>query len=417
MKTSERLYMEFHMKRCIALFLVFAYCCAFSSCLNTSQIETFENTSQFFEIENNLKNNKNIAYPMGNGFSDALTRVLYVESSVLHYYNKIDNETYIFCFDPLCKHDGFRECIAHKFPMSDYKLQTIEYCQYNDRYYALRGQKLCSFAFDGSDLRIEHSFGEMGDFDEWMYSYGSVVNLKISGKYAFCLAPDISTGKHALMRYDIENKKMETLFHDSQSSIIGYLLADERIYISLTGQYSGLYCADICFDDMELISQDILIDPSEGIFDGEKIYFFRYKSTIGENGWTIRIPVSIVSYSLYSNIFEDIYQIDDKTTHTMLAVTDNDIYFTKSEAISIGFRNNSEEFNYYSKIYRLDKSTGTVTLVYNDRNFEVYSIHFVNDSVLLFGQKCKISDFHAKRTLGITIAHIDKNDYFNILEN
>lgn len=356
-------------------------------------------------------------YSMRNIFSEAKTRVLFVNSSVLQYYNKLEGEQYTFCFDPLCNHGILSGCIAHKFGMADTGIQTIEYCEYDNRFYALRGQQFCSFAFDGSDLRIEHSFGEEGkfgnegDLESLFYSFGSVANLEIKGNYAYLLAPDTKSGRQALMRFDVEKEKMETLFYDDEIRLRGYLIAGDFIYSMLIGEKcNGLYRSDLNFENLERISDDPLLDITSGIFDWEKLYYYRMCMMKNEQGKATRLMEAIVAYDVETGIEEDVVQFEEPVVANILAVAEDYIYYTKKEAVSLGMSaiSGEEEFNYYSRIYRVDKETKKTDTIFEDSSFEVSGLYFAEDIVLLSGQICK----NANKTVGVIAKSLDEQGFF-----
>ena len=124
-------------------------------------------------------------YPIDSGMTETPTRVL-ASSIRLYYYNKLDGQWYAFCFDPLCTHQT-EECLAYRLARSLVCGQNIEYSDYNGRLYVLRGQKIYSLRSDGSDVRLECSFGERGDWND-NSSFGDTESLKdmtLQGRYLY----------------------------------------------------------------------------------------------------------------------------------------------------------------------------------------------------------------------------------------
>ena len=117
--------------------------------------------------------------------------------------------------------------------------------------------------------------------------------------------------------------------------------------------------------------------------------------------------------------FEDIMEIDIQNEHHLLAITDEYIYYTVNEPISIGYsespRMTSEVFNEYSKIYRYHRERGEVAVVLNDLRCETKMLYFIEDKVLILGHVCTPSEDHAFRTLGGFIASLDENGMFTEL--
>ena len=201
------------MKKQIAMFLVAVSLLMLVSCSTLNPSESVEETTIGTDIT--PTDTFKAYYPSSDAFSETPTRLLYVQSGIVKYYNKLTGENQIFCFDPLCRHSGPDECIAHKFMMADSGIQSIEYCEYDNRFYALRGSQFCSFAFDGSDLKVEYSFGEEGKFGankHGVYMFGDTADLCVYEKYAFFLVLDKERGNFALNRFDIETKVIDHIF-------------------------------------------------------------------------------------------------------------------------------------------------------------------------------------------------------------
>ena len=351
-------------------------------------------------------------YPIGNAFSETPTRVLYVHMSFLRYYNKFTEENNIFCFDPLCRHSGPDECIAHKFMMADSSLQSIEYCEYDNRFYALRGAQFCSFAFDGSDLKVEHSFGEEGKFGSnrhGVYMFGDLLYLSVHDKFVYFYARDNESGKHALTRFDVETKKIERIFYDENTNFGGYFVCEDKIYISMAGEYSGLYRAELDGSGLEKISDNIYVDLSEGIFDGERMYL------IESDG----LHQKIVAFCPESNTFADLLLIEDDAQRRLLAATEQYLFFTKREPVSVGFHEShlgkDEIFNYTSKIYRLDKESGEIVTVLDNIRCSTRMLYFIEDTVILLGSGYVPDETNASSNGAGFTAKLDEKGIFTEL--
>lgn len=352
-------------------------------------------------------------YPLSDAFSETPTRLLYVQSGVVKYYNKFTGESHIFCFDPLCDHADVNECIAQKFMMADSGIQSIEYCEYDNRFYALRGSQFCSFSFDGSDLRVEYSFGEEGKFGEnkhGAYMFGDTAYLCVYGQYAFFLVRDSKSGKFALTCFDVKTKEFERIFYDENTNFNGYWICNDSIYMSLVGDYSGLYRLELDGSGLEKISDETYLNFSEGIFDGEKLYMIDSVDNVCKK---------IVSFSPETDTFEDVMQIEDGVPHNLLAVTEDYLYFTKREPISVGFNETpwgkDEVFNYCSRIYRLSKQTGEVVTVLDDIRCSTRMLFFMEDTVFLVGTVYTPDETKASSNGAVFTAKLDENGMFTEL--
>ncbi|MBQ8498003.1 MAG: hypothetical protein IJ489_11195, partial [Clostridia bacterium] len=89
------------MKKLVSVLLTLAIFLTLVSCANTQdkEDETYGEVAKF-------------SYPALSGMTETPTRILYTLNDTLYYYNKIEEESYVFCFDPLCHHDNYKECIS-----------------------------------------------------------------------------------------------------------------------------------------------------------------------------------------------------------------------------------------------------------------------------------------------------------------
>jgi hypothetical protein len=114
--------------------------------------------------------------------------------------------------------------------------------------------------------------------------------------------------------------------------------------------------------------------------------------------------------------FEDVMEIDIQNEHHLLAVTDEYIYYTVNEPISIGYsespRMTLEVFNEYSKIYRYRRESGEIAIVLDDLRCETKMLYFIGDKVLILGHVCMPSEDNAFRTSGGFIASLEENGMF-----
>ncbi len=398
------------MKKSLMILLLAFVLSLFSACADIPAETTESTTDEKPSIEPVAENTY---YPRSDAFTETPTRLLYVQTGVICYYNKITGETHIFCFDPLCKHMDHVTCIAHKFGMADSGIQSIEYCAYNNRFYALRGAQFCSFSFDGSDLRVEASFGEAGKFGtdkHGVYPYGDTVYLGIQGQYVYFLANQGESWKKALMCFDVESGQLHTLYHREDTHVVGYQVSETTLYYTLSGEESGLYRAALDGSNPVKISDEIYEMFHKGIFDGEKVYFLQSNDQ-DQHG--------IFSYTLETDLFEEVTAFTTKTATLLLAVTEDAIYFTRSEPVLVGHTETRfgtfDVTNDWSRIYRLEKSTGKIVTVLDDITCETRMLCFMDDSVMIMGSIYFPDEKNAGSNGGCFIAKTDEDGMFTEL--
>lgn len=212
------------------------------------------------------------SYPKMNSMTESARFVLFDYRGTVCYYDKESGEANQYCFDPDCTHTNWQECISLQFLMMD-KNQSVVYSAYDHRFYALRGEKLCSFSHEGEDVRIEYSFGASGDFDEFLYNIFNVYDLQASGQYLFMIACDQNTGKKNLYRYDIKKDEMRLLSGELEGNIEKYLVYEDKIYYILDKIYQkNYYFATLEMTNIYNYGKIGDSEPVKSIVRGDKCY-------------------------------------------------------------------------------------------------------------------------------------------------
>ncbi len=340
------------------------------------------------------------AYPLEDHITETPTGVLFFNPMTLYYYNKLTDENDIFCFDPICTHNGYPNCIAYKFfVMSSTLHQTIEYCDYNRRFYALRGEQLYSFAFDGSDLRLDASFGENGKFENddnnsrGTYDASGLGYMKIQGQYVYFLGKGNETGRLIMYRFDAETGKYEQLLSELTASIYGYHVNDHGLYVSLVGENAGFFRANPDGTGLVRVRDYLESNCFEDIFDGEQMYFI--KSEVKDN---VRAK-SIVAYNPDTDTYQTLYEATGNNVYKIIAVTDAYVYFTSQTRSdrSVGSRGGKS-------ILRLDRESGEVQAVFEKDGYDADGVFFLGDQALVLATYQSVQQYF--------ICDIDENGNF-----
>ncbi len=378
----------------------------FSSCGEHSSTATEPS-----ETEQTAENQKNaFYYPDSDPFADTQTRVLYHSGVELRYYNKITQEEAIFCFDPLCEHSYETGCISARFAAMRNSAQSVEYCEYDQRFYALRGEQLYSFAFDGSDLQHIGSFGEEGKFNRdnrrGMYQPQGLFFLKIKGQYVYFLCRDTKLGYRILMQYDAKEKKMNHIFPDIQKGLSTYYIGNDALYLDIAGDEGGLFQAGFEGGALVLYSEYTHIS-GDYIFDGEAIYLASWDYKGKQGG-------AITSKHFKTGEEKTIIPYTPEKRYKLLAVSDTYIYYSVRDDILDenyeyqGYK--QERVNAYSKIYCLNRMSGETKIVLNELVCDTDAIFFYDENnVLIKGFIC------IPYALGVDAlfhAQIDENGMF-----
>ena len=366
------------------------------------------------------KTENTVSYYDGGTLENTSTRILYHLDDQLCYYNKLTGETGVFCFDPMCRHGDWRTCISLRFEVNSLvSLYKIKYNAYDNRFYAIRGDKLCSFAFDGSDLKIIYSFGEKGALDEHC-SGGSVYNLRIAKNRLYVNVVNAEKGSREIVYYDIDTGKLHNLTENLEGQFHDFGIFEDSLYFEmLHDEEIALYRSDL--DMKKIVKTGIEGIFGDCLFHQNHAYYISYRKE-GEQAFAD----AIMCYDPQSDEIWKVCSLENESESNLqpciLAVSDAYVYFIKREPIHIGYeliRGTIEQhmYNDFSKIYRADLKSGEVTSVLDAPNCEVTEIYFTqNEKVLVKGWFCKYGDGDAEKTQALFIADIDENGNFVNIE-
>ena len=258
------------------------------------------------------------------------SRVLLLQMGGPWYYSKVDGESYVFCFDPLCQHTIYDNCLSRHFRSTGSLATSAIYSEKENRVYLARGQKLYSTSFDASDLRLECSLGEKGEIGDSFYG-PELQWLRCVDNYIFFIYHNNETGHTQLMRYDTSKRKLEEMTSADEWAL-GYEIADGYIYLKLlTEDKLKVYMTA----DFNLENRKIVDDPiyptsggvSMGVYDGEYFYerapegLFKINPLTGEKSLVSDDPL-LLGYA------------------QILAINNGYIYFISDEMKKIGDKYN-----------------------------------------------------------------------------
>ncbi len=407
------------MKKIIAIILVLVNIFSLVSCENEQNDTTTAQTTNSTNLPE--QSETKVYYRRGHLFAEAETRVLYFHDLwTLYQYNKITEEYAVFCFDPLCKHG--KNCISNRFSyLNPHAVasgsMSMEYCAADNRYYFTRGEQIYSISFDGSDIKIDCSFGEVGKFENdqgnsnQLNLNGSnwVGHMGIYGQYVYFFAVDAEKGTRVLKRYDVNTEEISDILHQSKGVITFYGFHGEYLYIGVIGEEYGVYRMNLDGTDMIKLHDDLISDTSAwGIFDGKCIY----NTPRPQDG-----IYGIEAYNIETGNKEALLSSEQYVK--LLAVTEDLIYYTKEEPRTVGYHvsnltgmDDKEVTNDYSRIYCLDKKTGESQIVFDDLSCWVHDIHFMGDTVMINGYFCTVSETDAKKAPAAFTAKINEDGMF-----
>ena len=365
-------------------------------------------------------------YPIDSGMTETPTRAL-VYMSQLYYYNKLDGQFYTFCFDPLCLHQT-EECLAYRLARSLVVRQNIEYSDYNGRLYVLRGQKIYSLRSDGSDVRLECSFGERGDWND-NSSFGDTESLQrmtLQGRYLYAENVFYQDKRivATLVCYNLETGEVKTLEVGESEEYGDYFVGEDCLYVSfypLDSIEQEWYRMDPTLTTRERIEEpDFFAEASSlrFIFDGSTLCFVEYHWGQDADGNSKMDYGEIKLYDFESGEQKVLYEREAQHASSikLLAMTEESIYFTVYDPLYLGTymdsRTGREEVytNNYHQIYRMDRDGGNLTMIMDDISCEVSNIILLDSKILIYGHICQeIEGSHSAKKVSNMMATLDED--------
>lgn len=345
------------------------------------------------------------SYDLAHGCVDTEEICVFNYSGEMQFYDKKMQTFHRFCYDPTCDHQNWQQCISLRFVMDGVMgLQMIQYSEYDDRFYYLRGEQLCSFATDGSDFKIEYSFGNEGDLNRYAYSMFSVIYLQFSGKYAYMIQQE-NVPDRLLWRYNLETDEMVQITHPSGKTISVCRVMGDDIYIQADER---IYQTDNTFADFADITDTI--QESEfllyAIYRNGVCYYFRYD----ENAF--------YQYDGKTKEATRLYQHDGIGHVSYMAITDSYIYYRvyyKTHELLM--------YDVYdTDIVRLDLRNGEIKMAFRFQDhisqyFErihIFDIHFLTENKVLVYAQCydTYGGSNARAHIEGFLLEVDENGVF-----
>lgn len=383
------------MKKIIALFL--AYMMLFlTACNQTTSSETtsgLPNGSQSQEQPKDSELKDKIIQNNTSDFMDIPSRILFeypVSSNqfstiYIFYYSKADGKAYVYCFDPLCDHTGGK-CLAlpNNFSQNIFlKLRHMFFI--NNRFYgATMSGKIISFAFDGSDMKVEYDSG---------YGSGSFTNIwstnfRVYDKYIYIPMNADENGNPHILRFDTETKEMEDLTEKTGAYILPDFFYNGELYGR--GKMPGdWYKADLSMENIE---------PIEEILFSSQFYGSKFFSIAYDRSGTESKAIGIQSYDMKTgeiNVFTNETLGLEESQYTIVATDEKYIYFYPNKTILVGTYMDAkgQERKLYKynegKLYRVKHDGTECVCIYDHPEFE-----FNSSSAVLCGNKIIIDGHH-----------------------
>ena len=310
-----------------------------------------------------------------------------------YYYSKADGNAYVYCFDPLCDHTDYT-CLGNpaKAHTGWYFSETVFV---NNRFYILNAYgKIYSFAFDGSDKKLE--------YDAKYLAYKSVWGGMIAyGPYIY-ITSDAEESPHTL-RYNVETKEMEDLTEKTGNYIQPYHFYNGMIYGNGDNSIvlDGFYKADLDLKTIEPVEK-IFMDCAAGTTLVSHAY--KERQSIEESPEKIGITFYDIKTDELRILSKEDLGLDYYPA--FLFATDEYIYFEKPTIVYIGveildrggqkIEHNVQKLS-DGKIYRMNKDGTNIICVYDNPYYETNrNMVIFDDKVLMQGRYMKVENGEKK---------------------
>ena len=350
-------------------------------------------------------------YHINSIFEEMPSRIL-VADGQLQYYSKVDGEIYIFCFDPLCDHNG-EYCTSLKFRSN----ANAVYSPFSNRLYLTRRQNLFSMNFDGTDIKLEVSFGDIGkDLNiPTKNSNENIICLKTYNEYLYFIYPtkienvESENGStrlkatNSLFRYNLETKKLENL-----SESVGYegnyfneyYIIGNKIFFN---DYSTEFGYRFCYTNLDMTDLLVfdLVNDSPLIISNAICYDEQIYTTVEEtkDKKTTKYIICIDTKKKETVLLTDKYEMlinngasSGKGDVALLAVTDDYIYYTINDPFLLGIAHTKSGDRYVCTsnhtTYRMNKDGSNNIVVFEGVTSNDPSVmSFAIDNMYIIGNK------------------------------
>ena len=395
------------MKKLFTLFLAFAFI-FLTSCNHAPSVATTNSGSTGNEVTNpqedwdaHLKDK--IVMNMLRDFIELPSRILF-EANIggqirTYYYSKTDGKAYVYCFDPICDHTDYT-CLGNPdYHLSGWNFSSTFFI--NNRFYSISqyGQ-IWSFAFDGSDKRIEYDAGyELPDgIIHTMWS-----STIAYGPYIYITLNLDADGNRHNLRYNIETKEMEDLTEKTGNIIALHYIYNDVIYgKGDVKKMGGVYLKT----DLDLNPIEVNENPTAS---GYAVDHLIIEKALGDLDPIFGLP-KLIGLRIYDIKTGESFLIKNEDLGVksveIAGVTEKYIYFFDNQSVNLGtitvniFGTDREikvtKAN-NGKLYRMNLDGTNIVCVYNNPEYELDSDMVIyDDKIVMQGRYIKVENGEKK---------------------
>ena len=376
-------------KKLFALFLAFTL--LFLTACNNKPADSTIGTGnpQNPVTPNELELKDMIVCNVNKGSIDLPSRIVYQKNGQIYYYSKVDGQAYVYCFDPLCNHEGLN-CLANPSDPQILGWSFENTLFINNRFYTQTPYgKIVSFSFDGTDKKIEYDAGyalEMANQIGW----GS--NPISCGPYIYFTQRADETGEPHTLRFHVETGKFEDLTAITENYIYPYFVYNGELY-GTSNDYKTWIKSDLEVKSCKEIDEI----PFSSKFFGSQFFITSYD----ENRNAIGIRIYDMKTGESEILTNETIGIDHPAY--ILYVDENYIYFYQKERIYIGDRLDKDEVIPYKKendgsIYRINHDGSGLVCIYEEAEFEItgFEAAISGNQFLVKGHNIRVHDLQVE---------------------
>ena len=351
---------------------------------NTSFVEFISIIIKGNKIPSELELKDTIISNITGNFIDLPSRVVYEQEGKTYYYNKADGKAYVYCSEPLCKHDG-GDCFAMPWTSAETLEFDFENTFFiNNRFYCHTSfGRIISFSFDGTDRKIEYD----AEYDNDALPGNPWGRCMAIGPYIYIdlLSYASEDGKAHTLRFNTETGKMEDLTEKTGNYIYPNYFYNGEIYGCDTGV--GRLKADL--DLTHCVKTERI--PFSNFSLGSRFFLTAYDETN-------TIGIKIYDMKTGETVLLSRETLGIEKPPRILCVDENYIYFYEYQKCFIGniliggfpeslYKNNN------GSIYRIRHDGTDLTCVYSEPDFTIDHAQvatIVGDQLLVYGKNIRI---------------------------
>ena len=334
-----------------------------------------------------------LVYRYNNELIDLPSRIVFEatinQQTRTYYYSKADSKAYVYCFDPLCDHTHYTCLGSPAKNNTGWSFGRTTFI--NNRFYTVNAYgKIYSFAFDGTDKKLEYDAGYITSKTVWgnMIAYGSYIYISSKAEEK----------KHTL-RYNTETKQMEDLTEKTGNYIYPSFFHKGLIY----GLGDSAVTLDTFFrSDMNLN----MIEPVEEIpieqISGNILVGNVYKKRQSTSDYPEQIGISFYDIETGEQRIVTKEDLGLDYYPAFVAATDEYFYFYEPNALYIGtaiFNQGGKELERQvqklndGKLYRMNKDRTNIVCVYDNPEYELDSnVVIYDDKIVMQGRYMKVEN-------------------------